>query len=321
MIYLNEKDILKIGIDWNKTIEIINEAVKCYAVGDYTQPIKPYLRYKNLKNRIIAMPAFLGGNFNVAGIKWIASFPENIKIGKPRANSIIVLNNADTGEIMSSINTSLISIIRTASVSGLIIKNFIDQCARKNLTVGIIGWGPIGKFHYKMCSKLFGNKINKYCLYDLKKIEQDNIDETDKDKIIITDSWQEAYKDSDIVITCTVSDSRYIDQIPKEGSLLLNVSLRDFKPKIFEYVKGNIVVDDWEEVCRENTDIEMFQKECGLQKNDTKTIVDILNEKNNFFINKRNVMFNPMGMAIFDLAISKYYFDLAKQNMVGLLLT
>jgi len=131
MLYLNENDILKIGIDWNKTIDSIKEAVRCYRDKDYSQPIKPYLRYRDLKNRIIAMPAFLGGNFNISGIKWIASFPKNIESGKPRANSIIILNNANTGEVISSINTSLISTIRTASVSGLVIKNYIKAGDKK----------------------------------------------------------------------------------------------------------------------------------------------------------------------------------------------
>ena len=29
-------------------------------------------------------------------------------------------------------------------------------------------------------------------------------------------------------------------------------------------------------------------------------------------------MFNPMGMAIFDMAIGKYYLNYAKQNNIGL---
>ena len=75
-------------------------------------------------------------------------------------------------------------------------------------------------------------------------------------------------------------------------------------------------MDDWEEVCRENTDIEFFHKECGLEKSRVKSIADVV-EAIDFFSNKSNVMFSPMGMAIFDLAISKYYLDLAKQKKIG----
>ena len=72
MIYLNEKDILKIGINWEETVDAIEKAVKCLNNKDYAQPVKPYLRYREPVNRIIAMPAFVGGDVDLAGIKWIA---------------------------------------------------------------------------------------------------------------------------------------------------------------------------------------------------------------------------------------------------------
>ena len=126
MLYLNEDHIIEIGINWNKTIDVIEDAVECIASNDFAQPIKPYLRYHDLKNRIIAMPAFTGGNINTSGIKWIASFPDNINIGIPRAHSAVILNNAETGQPNALLNTALASIIRTVSVSGLIIKYFTN---------------------------------------------------------------------------------------------------------------------------------------------------------------------------------------------------
>jgi len=316
MLYLGNDDILKLGIDWNKTIDSIGKAVQSYTEGDYSQPVKPYLRYRDLKNRIIAMPAFLGGDFNISGLKWIASFPDNIKKGKPRASSIVILNDADTGEISSIINTSLLSVIRTASVSGWVINKYVKFGNKKDLTVGIIGWGPIGKYHFKMCKQILGDRVSQYYLYDLNGIKSDSIDENDQDKVTVVDNWFDAYNQVDIFITCTVSKDRYINQKPKPGSLILNVSLRDFEPNVYEYVRNNIIVDDWDEVCRENTDIELFHNEFGLERKDVKSIGDLLKE-GSIFSTENTTMFNPMGMAIFDLAISKYYFDLARRKNIG----
>ena len=53
MIYLNEENLKQIGINWNETIEVIEDAVMCLNNKDFSQPIKPYLRYRDLKNRII----------------------------------------------------------------------------------------------------------------------------------------------------------------------------------------------------------------------------------------------------------------------------
>lgn len=321
MIYLNEKNIREIGINWSECVETIRKAVLCLHNQDAVQPIKPYLRFENLQNRIIAMPAFLGGVFDVAGIKWIASFPENIKRGLPRASSVVILNDSETGTVLSAIHTSLLSVIRTASVSALIIKCFLEARQYKKITIGIVGWGPIGQYHLKMCEEMFGDKISKVLLYDLKNIDWKNVNSDKKDKIVIAKNWTEAYTESDIFITCTVSKERYIDRKPKPGSLLLNVSLRDYKLDIFPFVKDSIIVDDWDEVCRENTDIENFHKENGLKRIDTKSIVDIVvNNCLKSYAKNDSIMFNPMGMAIFDIAIASYYFDLARDKKIGLLL-
>jgi ornithine cyclodeaminase len=267
------------------------------------------------------MPAFLGQDFNVAGIKWIASFPDNINKGIPRANSVVVLNNADTGQPMAVINTGLLSIIRTACVSGLVMKKFDEVRGLKDFTLGIIGFGPIGQYHLKMCNELFGDKISKIYLYDLRPIDKNIIDPSYREKVEVVNSWQESYDDSDVFITCTVSKASYIDREPKEGALLLNVSLRDFKVDIFDYVGKNIIVDDWEEVCRENTDIENIHKEKGLTKEDTKSIVDVVcNECLKDYNKNEALMFNPMGMAVFDMAVGSYYYNKAIELNKGVVL-
>jgi 2,3-diaminopropionate biosynthesis protein SbnB len=319
MLYLNENDLNNMGIAWSETIGVIEETVKCLAGDDFAQPIKPYLRYGNLKNRIIAMPAYLGGDFNIAGIKWIASFPDNIRNNIPRAHSVVVLNEADTGRPVSIINTPLLSIIRTASVSGLILRYYDKERDLENFNLGIVGWGPIGQNHLRMCSQVFGKKLSKVFLYDINPIRKEKIDFFPAEKIQITGSWQEAYLNADVFITCTTAKEPYIDEKPKKGSILLNVSLRDFKAGIYKYVKNSIIVDDWDEVCRENTDIERFHRENGLEKSGVSTILDVVcGDLIKSYGNDRVLMFNPMGMAVFDIAIAKHYLEKARQENTGL---
>jgi 2,3-diaminopropionate biosynthesis protein SbnB len=317
MLYLNEKDLLKIGMHWDETIDTIEKAVRCMHDGDYVQPIKPYLRYRDLTNRIIALIAFVGGEIDLAGIKWIASFPDNINHGLPRAHSVVILNHADTGVPVSVINTALLSIIRTASVSGLMIRYFLQTRPMDNINLAIIGWGPIGRHHYKMCTEVMKGKIGTIYLYDLREIDPDTISGPYKDKTIIAKSWQEAYRDKDIFITCTVSKAPYVDEKPKPGSLQLNCSLRDYKVDILDHTRA-IIVDDWEEVCREKTDIEMMHKKKGLKKEDTKSIVDVVcSNCLADYPKEESIMFNPMGMAVFDIATGRYYLDKAKEMGIG----
>ncbi|MBL7702881.1 MAG: 2,3-diaminopropionate biosynthesis protein SbnB [Ferruginibacter sp.] len=318
MLVLNESDIKKIGIDWTALVDVIEEAVLCMNDKDFAQPLKPYLRFRNPKNRIIAMPAFLGGNFNKAGIKWIASFPGNIQNGIPRAHSVVILNDADTGEPLAVINTALLSIIRTASVSGLVIKHFKKTRELANIRIGITGMGPIGYNHLKMCMGLLGDRISKISVYDIRPVNP-ALFEGD-DRVEIVSDWTKAYEDADIFITCTVSDAAYIDQQPKPGSLHLNVSLRDYKTTVYPWFKDAMLVDDWTEVCREKTDIEHMHLQCGLTEADTRSVIDIVkNDVLACFKPNQPVMFNPMGMAIFDIAIATHYYNLGITTGAGTL--
>ena len=312
MNYINEEHLNNIGIDWNETVDVIQDTVECIKDADFSQPIKPYLRYNNLNNRIIAMPAYVGGRVSMSGIKWIASFPENINLGIPRAHSVVILNNAATGKPEAIINTPLLSVIRTASVSGLMIRRFLESRSREKLSLGIIGFGPIGQYHLNMAMGMLGEKLDKVYLYDIKGIDLNALPEAVRNKVTIVNRWEEAYMDADIFITCTVSKAPYINVAPKRGSLHLNVSLRDYSVDTYEYFKGAIIVDDWEEVCRENTDIENMHREKGLVEEDTISLKELIScDKLNDINSESAILFNPMGMASFDIAIGKFFLDRA----------
>ncbi len=318
MLYIGKNEIKDLKLNYNEAIPYIEKAIELIYENDYAQPVKPYLRYNNPQNRIIAMPAYVGGEIDLAGIKWIASFPDNIKKNIPRAHSVVVLNEATTGIPISVINSPYLSILRTASVSGTMIKHYNEARKLENITVGIIGFGPIGKAHYHMLKTLLDSSIQKIRLFDLRDMRQDEIVMADS-KIEVVDSWEKAYLDSDIVFHCTVSDAPYVNKKPKESALLMNVSLRDYTTEFYDYIKGStIIVDDWKEVCRENTDIENFYKMKGLKKEDTVTFMEVIMEnKLKDIPEKQNIMFNPMGMAVFDVAIGRYIYNKSVQNKVG----
>lgn len=321
MVYLSENDIQDLPYAWKDTANVIANSVDCIDTNDFVQPIKSYLRYNDLTNRIISMPAFIGGDSPRSGLKWIASFPDNINHGIKRAHSVIVLNEFDSGVPSCIINSSSISSIRTASVSGFMINQFLNHRQPKNINVGITGLGPIGIHHLLMCKDLLQENLSKLMLYDLKEIDLNKIPEDLHNKIEIVDSWEDAYVDADIFMTCTVSKNRYIDKKPKPGSLHLNVSLRDYKADVFPWFKDAMIVDSWEEVCRENTDIENFHLKLGLSKDKVKNMQDL--SKENFWSSispDQAIMFNPMGMAIFDISISDYFLGLAERNNKGFML-
>lgn len=323
MLYLNSNDIRVLGTDWYEILDVTRNAVESVYREQYRQPVKPYLRYKDLANRIIAMPAYLGGNNECAGIKWIASFPKNIDQGMQRAHSVTILNEVDTGKPKCMLNTTSVSGIRTAGVSGVVVKKYLEHCTNRadRLDIGIIGLGPIGYLHLSMLTSIMQEQLGNIYLYDIRKIDESIIPKEIKSKVRICDSWEEVYSKADIFVTCTTSSKGYIDSAPKSGSLQLNVSLRDYLPSCREYMDF-IVVDDWDEICRENTDIEVMHKTIKLSKADTYSLAEFTCEPTLVNAYKRGnvIMFNAMGMAVFDVAVGNYYFEKAVLLKEGMFL-
>jgi ornithine cyclodeaminase len=322
MIYLSDEHIKNMDVSWDRVLQAIGHAISTVHQQDFRQPVKPYLRYRNPVNRIIAMPAFLGGSVNSAGIKWIASFPGNIDQGLSRAHSVTILNEADTGIPYCIINTNQISAIRTAGVTGLMIQEYLHHKGDnlQPLEIGMTGFGPIGRVHLAMLAELWSDSIGKIRIFDIRHVDSDYFPASIKDKIAIVDSWEEAYANADIFITCTVSSAPYVNKAPKKGSLQANVSLRDYQPAMKEYM-DRIIVDDWEEICRERTDIEMMHKEVGLQKEDTRSFTsDGIKGLFSELHADDTIMFNPMGMAVFDIAVAHLYYQEARTSHKEILL-
>lgn len=313
MLYVSDKEVKKIPYNWDELLDVIENTTRTLGDGDFCQPIKPYVDFKDPANRIIAMPAYVGGSVDVAGIKWIASFPDNINHGLPRANSVTVLNDAHTGVPFAIFNTTELSIVRTASVTGCVLKEYFKGIDKAK--VGIVGFGPIGQMHYRMMIEKFADKIEEIKIYDLRDISNGF---SDKVKTTLVNSWEEAYEDTDIMLTTTASKERYINKKPKDKCLLLNVSLRDYTLDVYDYVKKGIIVDNWEEVCRKNTDVEKFYLDKGLQKEDTYDILDVLDGKVFGKIDTDIYMFNPMGMSSYDIAIGNYFYKKIKEQNGGL---
>ncbi|TVX88297.1 2,3-diaminopropionate biosynthesis protein SbnB [Paenibacillus agilis] len=317
MKYITEDDLRQIGIPWASLSDVIAEVSLAYGEGDYAQPIKPYLKFGDASNRIIAMPAYISRPIRAAGMKWIASYPENVNKGLPRANSVTILNDPDTGIPNYIVNGSLISTIRTTAVSAALLRKLLQERKGDDLQVAVIGMGPIGQHHVNMLTSLFSERIAEIRVYDKREISF-SLPIVNDVPVKAVATWQEAYLNADIVFTCTASSARYIHIPSKEGSILMHVSLRDYLPEA-KASSGLVVVDSWDEICRADTDIERLHLDEGLQEEHTVTLSEVIAGKVEIDASwNERIWFTPMGLAVFDVAVAAWYTRQADELGIGL---
>src|SRR5215213_6765438 len=145
-------------------MQIIESAYFFHFNGESSLPQSTFLRFPHdPRNRVIALPAYLGGRFNVAGIKWISSFPGNHAFGLDRAAAVVILNSVETGRANAVMEASVISAKRTAASAALAAKYLQGQ--QRAECAGMIGCGPINfeiaRFLLAACPE-----IKTFCLFD-----------------------------------------------------------------------------------------------------------------------------------------------------------
>lgn len=159
-LYLSEPDVIQAGVlNAKDCIQNAEEVFKLLAQGDYLmggsnhnnhgmylvfpkESPFPNMPTEGPDRRFVAMPAYLGGRFNICGQKWYGSNAANKKIGLPRSVLMLTLNDKDTGEPIAYMSANLISAARTGAVPAVGAK-FL---AGKNSEVlCCVGCGAIGK--------------------------------------------------------------------------------------------------------------------------------------------------------------------------------
>src|SRR5919106_1139884 len=146
-------------------IDVVRDAYLAHAQGQSVNPDSYFLRFPEKPDcRIIALPAYLGNGFGVAGLKWIASYPGNVRRGFPRASAVLVLNSYETGYPFAILESSILSAARTAA-SAVLAADWLGGRTRQVQSLGIVGTGFIARYVYEFLVGT-GWEIDQVRLYD-----------------------------------------------------------------------------------------------------------------------------------------------------------
>lgn len=159
-LYLSEADMIRAGVtDMPACVDTMEEMFQLLHQGDYrmagpdsdshgamiTFPEEspfPTMPKPTADRRLMAMPAYLGGDFQTCGVKWYGSNIANREKGLPRSILMMTLSDVDTGAPLAYMSANLLSAYRTGAIPGVGARHLARKDAK---VIGLLGPGVMGK--------------------------------------------------------------------------------------------------------------------------------------------------------------------------------
>ncbi|WP_297667905.1 tyramine oxidase subunit B [uncultured Corynebacterium sp.] len=268
-LWLSEPDMIEAGVtDSARCVDVMEETLILLDKGDYRMagasgnshgaqvnfpdnPEHEGMPANGPDRRFMAMPAYLGGRFKGAGVKWYGSNAENRANGLPRSIHVFVLNDAVTGAPKAIMSANLLSAYRTGAVPAVGVKHLAVENAE---TVGIIGPGVMSR-------TILASSITQRPSIKTVKIKGRSAGSTEKaaqwirDRfedldVQVVDSEQEAIEGSDILIAGTSTSPDGPQAFPyfkrewlKPGALVLCPAAARFDDDFIKSDESNLVLD------------------------------------------------------------------------------
>ncbi|MHA4977910.1 MULTISPECIES: tyramine oxidase subunit B [unclassified Pseudomonas] len=226
-IYLSEPDMIRAGVtDMLACVNTMEEMFSLLYAGDYRMagpnndshgamvifpkdsPF-PNMPKPTADRRMMAMPAYLGGSFCTAGVKWYGSNIANREKGLPRSILMFTLNDPDTGAPLAHMSANLLSAYRTGAIPGVGARHLARKDSK---VVGLLGPGVMGKTtlaaFIAVCPHIDTLKIKgrgQKSLTDFIAWVEATYPQITTIKVV--DTLEEVVRDSDLVTYCSSGET------------------------------------------------------------------------------------------------------------------
>jgi ornithine cyclodeaminase/alanine dehydrogenase-like protein (mu-crystallin family) len=283
--------------------EAVRDAFLAHARGEWTMQPKLYVtNYPAGDFR--AMPALGGGH---ALLKWVTSFPGNPARGLPTVSGIVVLSDAETGELVALLDAGAVTALRTGAAAVLAAESLRRPDAG---TAVVVGAGVNGK----AAARTFLALGRPVALWDVDGARARAAAE--EIGAAVARSAAEALA-ADVVVTVTPGKRILLP----EGSLLpgQHVSLvgADGPGKaeiaVAELARARVFCDDWEQASH-GGDLAAAVEAGAISRGDVTMLGDVLTGTAPGRRGDEEItVFDSTGLAIQDLAVAKAAFARADE--------
>jgi N-[(2S)-2-amino-2-carboxyethyl]-L-glutamate dehydrogenase len=293
-------------------VALVEDAYRLHGAGDSVNPPSYFLRFPDRpSSRIIALPASIGGEQRVDGMKWISSFPDNVAAGIPRASAVLILNDHETGYPIACLEAAIISATRTAALAASA-ADWLTRDRRRPTRAVFVGAGLIARYVHTFLANT-GWSFDEIGIYDVSPesaagfrgyLKQTGATGT----IAVHKSADQAIRSGDLVVFATVAAEPHVSDLSsfEHNPLVLHVSLRDLAPEIV--LASANVVDDVEHCLKANTSQHLAEQVTGNRDFLHGTLYDVMTGQVSVPADQP-VVFSPFGLGVLDLALGKHVYD------------
>lgn len=248
---ISKEDVQKV-LDMKKSIELVEKVYVAHGHDEVNMPAKITLDtgegndWPPYGGSYNAMPAYIGEDVDISGIKWVWGFNDNAKKGIPYIGGVIILNEARTGEILAIMDGSFITDIRTGASAGVAAKYLVREDAK---TAGIIGAGVQGRMNARgiaeVCKNLEEIKVSDIRWEAAVKCAEELNEELGV-KVTPVKTNEECCVGSDLIITVTIADEPLVmKEWLKRGSTVMSLGSFQELDENIPLSCDKLIVDSW----------------------------------------------------------------------------
>ncbi len=316
-LYLSQADVASLDIPMSTVIERIKVGFVEMGNGRVEMPPKPGIHPgpSDENNYIHAMPCYIP-SMKSAGMKWVSGYPQNLKKGLPYNAGMLIWNDADTGIIKAVMDCIWITTNRTAAASALSARYLARP---ESKTIGIYGCGVQGHINLKAFAGEY-NLTEVHC-YDPVSSQAEKLANYAKElgfKAIIEEDPKNVVVDMDLVITAGpiihTPHATLKEGWLKEGAF---VSMVDYDSAWSReaLAEADLYTTDNLDQYIYNKDVNGYFQNCP----------EIYAQLGELVIEKKVGRTNPkqktfacnLGIALEDMSVAPYIYELAVQNNTG----
>ncbi|GIN69040.1 MULTISPECIES: ornithine cyclodeaminase family protein [Bacillus] len=320
MLVLSAEEQRKL-VDMNEMIECAAVALKEFSTGRTVTPIRAALPFGDGQNTSLVMPS-AAEELKSIGVKIVNVAPHNQTLGKKTINGLVILSDFKTGEPISLLEGSYVTMMRTGALSGVATKYLSRQDSKR---LCMIGTGEQAKGLVE--AVLAVRDIEDIALYNRteQKAKQfaDYIRKKWNTRVQVYSDANEAVRGADIIVTATNSSAPVFTE-PLQPGVHVN-AVGSFRPAMQELPShvmsqaDSVVVESREAALEETGDLLVPIREGVFKPNDIHAeLGQIVNGVHKGRVVDQDItVFKSVGLAVVDIAAAGYLYKKAIEQQAG----